>query len=79
MIISVEISYYPLTDEYLVAVHTFIQRILDAHASVEVGKMSSIVTGEHEVIMRVLTDAMGELMKKYASVFTLKISNSCPV
>lgn len=79
MVITVEISYYPLTKDYGIPISTFIQMISEKNISVDIGKMSTIITGEYETIMNLLTESMGELMEKHPSVFNLKISNSCPV
>jgi uncharacterized protein YqgV (UPF0045/DUF77 family) len=79
MIISVEISFYPLVEDFAVPVNTFIQLLDRDGITVEPGKMSTIITGEFDDVMSSLTNAMGDLMKGYPSVFTMKISNSCQV
>lgn len=79
MTITVEISYYPLTKDFEDPINTFIEEISKNNISIEVGRMSTIVNGEYEKIMSVLTESMGELMKHYPSIFNLRISNSCPV
>ena len=78
MVVLVEISYYPLTGDFSDPIKAFIKEISNKNISVEIGIMSSIISGEYEEVMRVLTDSMGALMKQYPSVFNLKISNSCP-
>lgn len=77
MIVSVEISYYPLAEDFTTPVEIFIQQISNTGLTVEPGKMSTIITGELNEVMRQLTTLTGNLMDKYPSVFTLKISNSC--
>ncbi len=79
MIITIEISYYPLTEEYHIPINTFIQTLSSAGLTVETGKMSSVITGEYENVMKSLTVSMKHLMEQYPSVFSMKISNSCPV
>jgi uncharacterized protein YqgV (UPF0045/DUF77 family) len=78
MIVSVDISYYPLAEDFEKPVNAFIRQLADyPDISVETGKMSTMITGEFTEIMHLLTKTMGDLMDKYPSVFSLKISNSC--
>jgi len=79
MIISVEISYYPLTEDYNIPVRNFIHKLSGLGLIVETGKMSSVISGEYENVMKSLTASMKDLMEQVPSVFSLKISNSCPV
>lgn len=79
MLVSLELSYYPLTDNYSQPVKKFIAAIDKPGLKIEPGSMSSLITGDYKRVMEVLNAAMGELMENYPSVFTLKISNSCPV
>ncbi len=79
MIVSVEISYYPLTGDFITPVNAFIQQLAWEGIAVETGQMSTIITGEWETVMKLLTKSMGDLMEKYPSVFTMKISNSCQI
>lgn len=79
MIISVGISYYPLSEAYAKVVDDFIGEVAKRNVTVESGKMSSVITGEYREVMHVLTETIGEFMQKYPSVFTIKISNYCPV
>jgi uncharacterized protein YqgV (UPF0045/DUF77 family) len=79
MIVTVEISYYPLTESYNAAIDSFIEKLSEHdRITVETGKMSTILIGNYGEFMHVLTQSMGELMEKNPSVFNLKISNSCP-
>ncbi len=77
MTVSVEISYYPLLDEFIEPVNIFIENLSGGEIKIEVGKMSTIITGEYNFVMTRITESMGEMMKKYPSVFNLKLSNSC--
>lgn len=79
MIVTVEISYYPLTDDYSTPIDYFIQQISSPNIEVEIGKMSTLLIGEYHEVMGLLNNAMGELMEKYPSIFNIRISNSCPV
>jgi uncharacterized protein YqgV (UPF0045/DUF77 family) len=79
MIVTAEISYYPLSDDYVKPVNDFIEQLADDTISVKTGSMSSLISGDYFVLMDRLTFVMGELMKKYPSVFNIKLSNACPV
>ncbi len=79
MIITAEISYYPLTENYTTPINTFISKLSQNNISFEIGVMSTIVNGEYEIVMNVLTESIKELMNLYPSVFNLKISNTCPI
>jgi len=79
MTITAEISYYPLADNYTGIIDRFIDEISVEGITVEVGKMSTLLIGEYDKIMSILTHSMKTVMVDFPSVFTLKISNSCPV
>lgn len=78
MIITVEISYYPLQDSCNKAIDEF---ILDlgriANIQVVTGIMSSTITGEYSIVMNGLVNIIYPYMEKYPSVFNIKISNAC--
>lgn len=80
MHITVEISYYPLADQYDQPVFELLD-LLKNHPeiSIEVGTMSTLLGGEYEPVMDLLNNAMKQLMQKYPSVFSLKIANACEV
>jgi len=78
MHITIEISYYPLLERYEDPVAEFVALLEQYHdVEAEIGTMSTLVSGEYEPVMALLTDAMHQLMGKYPSVFNLKVSNSC--
>jgi len=79
MIITAEISYYPLTDNFSKPIDYFIQLISKSNITIETGKMSTVLIGEYQDIMDVLQKSMSELLNKYSSIFNIKISNSCPI
>lgn len=78
MIISIEISMYPLADEYIPAIEEFIDH-LNTIADIEVktNTMSTQLFGELDEVMNGLRDG---LKKAYAAngkaVFVLKVINS---
>ncbi len=77
MIITIEISYYPLSDNITEPINSFIDKLKSDDIKVEIGIMSSVITGEYDKVMKSLNDSMKILMDKYPSVFNIKISNSC--
>jgi uncharacterized protein YqgV (UPF0045/DUF77 family) len=78
MHITVEISYYPLVADYDKPVLELLA-LLENHpdVSVETGTMSTLLSGEYEVVMGLLNRSMKQLMQKYPSVFSLKVANAC--
>lgn len=79
MIISVEISYYPLADNYASLIDDFIDKVSQKGITLEIGTMSTIAIGEFDCVMGIINGAIKTLMQDYPSVFTLKLSNSCPI
>lgn len=80
MQVAVEISLYPLSDDFEKPVDTFLS-LLASNETIEIecGKMSSILTGGLADIMKALSEAMEEVFVQGPAVFNLKISNCCPV
>jgi uncharacterized protein YqgV (UPF0045/DUF77 family) len=78
MFVTAEISYYPLTEAYEDPVNRFIGE-LNKHDRIEIkpGMMSTLVTGDYQYIMSIITETLQPLMESYPSVFTIKLSNSC--
>jgi len=78
MHITVEISYYPLTDRYEEPVMELLALLENQpEIEVEAGTMSTLLRGDYEQLMSLLQSSMKTLMQEYPSVFNLKISNSC--
>lgn len=80
MYITVEISYYPLVDGYDQPVFELLE-LLGKHPQlrVEPGTMSTLIAGEYDAVMLLLSQSMKTLMANYPSVFNLKIANACEV
>lgn len=78
MEITVEISYYPLMDDYEKPVDSFIEKLAENDKiTIEYGTMSSLLTGRYEDVMELLNLQLKPFLEEYPSVFTLKISNAC--
>ncbi len=77
MKISVEISYYPLNDEYLDPIQSFIDRIkLNNHLVVRVNGMSTQVFGEYDEVMSTITREIKKSFELPHSVFVMKVINA---
>lgn len=78
MNVSLEISMYPLADEYIPAIQAFIDA-LGRHPDLEVvtNTMSTQIFGELDVVMNALHDGLKEAWQGPGkSVFAMKIINS---
>jgi len=77
MRISIDISYYPLTDEFIPHVLDFIDRI-SGYEKIEVQRngMSTQVFGEYFEVMEALTKEIHQSFELPHSVFILKVINA---
>lgn len=77
MNISVEISYYPLKDEFKAAVLDFIERIQN-YPNLEISRngMSTQIFGEYNDVMSILTKEIKKSFELPSSIFFLKIVNA---
>jgi len=74
---SVEISYYPLKEEFIPPIQSFIDRLNTySEIRVETNGMSSQVFGEYEVLMAIVTKEMKAAMALPYSIFVLKVINA---
>jgi uncharacterized protein YqgV (UPF0045/DUF77 family) len=78
MEITLEISYYPLDDNYNRIVSEFIQQLSEyQNIQINTGVMSSLIIGEYNVVMAALKEAMQPFLEKYPSVFRISIASAC--
>lgn len=77
MNISVEISYYPLNQEYVPPIRSFIDR-LHQHPGliIQTNGMSTQVFGEYSLVMDALKQEVGFSFENPHSVFVMKIINA---
>jgi uncharacterized protein YqgV (UPF0045/DUF77 family) len=77
MKISVELSYYPLSPEFVTPILDFIHR-LRSHTSIEsvTNGMSTQVFGEYDEVIQVLTNEIKQSFELPHSVFVMKIVNA---
>jgi uncharacterized protein YqgV (UPF0045/DUF77 family) len=77
MNISVEISYYPLKDEFIPPIKDFIDRLnLHDNITVKTSGMSTQVFGKYFEVMEILTKEIHASFELPHSVFILKIINA---
>lgn len=76
-IISVEISYYPLNEEYLAPIKAFI-KCLNAYPSlsVQTNGMSTQVFGTYDEVMGSITAEIKKAFELPHSVFVMKVINA---
>jgi len=74
---SVDISYYPLLEEFIPQVQSFIDRLNTySEINVKTNGMSTQVFGEYRILMQVITDEIEKSFELPNSIFVLKIANA---
>ena len=74
---SVEISYYPLNEEYVPPIRGFIDRINTYEGLiVRTNGMSTQIFGEYDILMDALTKEIRESFQHPHSVFVMKVINA---
>lgn len=58
MYLSVQISYYPLKDDYKPSIKEVIQRLKHSGLEVHANRMSTQVFGDYDQVMQVLSETM---------------------
>lgn len=77
MKISIEISYYPLNDDYLTPIKGFINRInQNENLVVQTNGMSTQVFGEYNEVFSTITKEMKAAFELPHSVFVMKVINA---
>lgn len=78
MNITLEISYYPLVDNYNQVVSEFVNELL-AYNNIEItpSVMSSLIEGNYHSVLKVLTEVMYPYLEKYPSVFKFTLASAC--
>jgi uncharacterized protein YqgV (UPF0045/DUF77 family) len=74
---SIEISYYPLNQEYVPPIRAFIDR-MNAYDGIDAitNGMSTQLFGEYDILMNALTHEIRKSFENPHSVFVLKIINA---
>lgn len=77
MNISVDISYYPLKDEFIPPIKDFIKRLNNySNIVVKTNGISTQIFGKYDELMAILTKEIKKSMNLPHSVFVLKIINT---
>lgn len=78
MKLSVEISNYPLTEDYIEPIKNFIGRLqADPALSVACNTMSTQIFGEYDAVMAVLNREMKDSFERYGkAIFVCKFINA---
>ncbi len=77
MKISIDISYYPLAEQYKKPIKQFVAQLNNyKEISVKTNGMSTQVFGEFSDVMRILTKEIETAMELPHSVFVLKMANA---
>lgn len=77
MKISIEISYYPLSEQYKQPIKKFIKSLMEnANIDVKPNAISTHVFGEYDEVMTTLNKCMKNAMELPHSIFVLKILNA---
>jgi uncharacterized protein YqgV (UPF0045/DUF77 family) len=79
MKVRAEISLYPLrTAELSNPIDEFCRILQSQGLEVQIGPMSSSVSGECKDLFKAVQEAFEQLAEDYQIVMTAKISNACP-
>lgn len=80
MIVTVELSFYPLNEDYVRRVLDFIAR-LQGHSDItlQTSAMSTQLTGTYDRVMEVLNDEMLESLEEEDCVFVMKVARAMRV
>ena len=71
MYLSVQLSYYPLTDEYKPPIKALIERLEKSGLEVHSNRMSTQIFGEYDTVMKVFSDTLRWSFETYGkAVFT---------
>ena len=80
MTIAAQIAVYPLRQEHLSPAIDVVMGTLTARGlSPQVGPMSTIVTGDLDVVLGALGEAFAHVAATGHVVMTVTLSNACPV
>jgi uncharacterized protein YqgV (UPF0045/DUF77 family) len=74
---SVDISYYPLNEEFIPPIREFIDRINTYEGIIaQTNGMSTQVFGEYDLVMKALTAEIKKSFDNPHSVFVMKVINA---
>ena len=79
MKVQAEVSLYPLRQNDLTKpIQQFVESLKSNNLKVKTGSMSSVISGDGQVVFQSLQKAFEQASQRYEIVLTVKISNTCP-
>ena len=79
MKVQAEISIFPLRQNELTKpIRQFIELLENNKLRTQLGPMSTLVSGDSQIVFKNLQKAFEKLAQRYEVVMTAKISNACP-
>lgn len=79
MVVSAQVSVYPLRQEHLApAIEAFLQAIASEGLEPHVGPMSTSMTGEAGRVFTALREGLEQAARLGPLVMTVTVSNACP-
>ncbi|HXG21113.1 MAG TPA: YkoF family thiamine/hydroxymethylpyrimidine-binding protein [Methylomirabilota bacterium] len=80
MMVSAQISIYPLRQEHLSPAIEAVRKALEAYGfQPEVGPMSTLVVGGMPEVFQALQEAFAQAAATGQVVMTVTVSNACPI
>ena len=79
MKVQAEVSLYPLRQNDLTKpIQQFVESLKRDDLRVKTGSMSSVISGDSQIVFQGLQKAFEQVVERYEIVLTVKISNACP-
>ena len=78
MKISAQISYFPLAEpKFREIIINVIQNLVSAKIDLEYTSMSTVLIGEHTLILKLIQNLIEQVFSKHQSILDVKFSNAC--
>ena len=79
MKVQAEVSLYPLRQNDLTEpIQQFVESLKNGNLNVKTGLMSSVISGDSQMVFQRLQKAFEQTAQRCEVVLTVKISNACP-
>ena len=79
MATSAQISLYPLKDDYIPPIKAVIRIFRDHDLHVDVGAMSTVISGETDEVFQALQAAYQRAAEDGHFILVVTLTNACPV
>lgn len=78
MQVTADISFYPLSNNYLKIVEEFLHSLYEVRTfTLETTDTSTLITGEYSAVMQFLENQLKPFLESGDAVFVIKLSNAC--